>query len=64
MNEGPAIALQALHDEALSAEEPRTDFFWNPIPIVTPRAEQRKESFCASNSPPSAARSTAMIFPG
>ena len=43
---------------------PTPNLFWNAMPIETPFAAHRKESFCAISSPPISGRWIGMIFPG
>ena len=43
---------------------PTPSFFWNAMPIDTPFAAQRNESFWQISWPPSAGRCTGMILPG
>src|SRR5688500_14381409 len=43
---------------------PTPIFFWNAMPICTPRAAQRNESFWQIISPPSWSRCIGMILPG
>ncbi len=64
VNEREAVALQALQDEAFAAEESAPSRLVKAMPRLTPLAAQRKESFCASSSPPISLRCTGMILPG
>ncbi len=52
VGEDEAVALQALHDEALAAEEADADRFWKAMPMDTPWAAHRNESFWQISSPP------------
>ena len=52
VDEGPPVAFEALHDEALAAEQPTPIFFWNAMPIDTPLAAHRNASFWQISSPP------------
>jgi hypothetical protein len=56
VEERPAVAREALHDEALAAEQADAQRFWNAMPIETPFAAARNESFWAMISPPSSAQ--------
>ena len=43
---------------------PTPSFFWNAMPMLTPLAAARNESFCVMSSPPISDRCTGMILPG
>ena len=45
VQEGEAVALEALHDEPLATEEPHADLFLECDTDETPFAAQRKASF-------------------
>ena len=45
MHEAEAVAIEPLHDEAFTAEEADADLPWKAMPMQTPRAAQRNESF-------------------
>jgi hypothetical protein len=64
VHERPAVTLQALHDETFAAEQSDASFSWNAMPMLTPFAAARNESFCAMSSPPISPGAPRLILPG
>ena len=45
-------------------KSPTPSRFWNAMPMLTPFAAARNESFCATSSPPTSASLIATMRPG